>query len=127
KRSSHRMWQAPRGLRHRQRRVLDLPDEHSERHGEVRRHWHDHHGESADSSCRNPGRTRRHTMTQYVGQLVHFIIAALIAGGGAITTAMVATGSTALPSKGTLLFGALTGIIAGAKDVQALLATPPSK
>jgi len=50
----------------------------------------------------------------------------IISAGGAITAAMVGTGSTAMPSKAVALVACITGAIAAARRVQALLQVPPA-
>lgn len=49
----------------------------------------------------------------------------VISAGGCLTTAMVATGSTQMPTTAVLIFALTTGAIAAARGVRALLAPPP--
>lgn len=50
----------------------------------------------------------------------------VISAGGAVMAAMVGTGSTDMPSKAACLVAVLTGAVAAARRVQALLQVPPS-
>lgn len=60
-------------------------------------------------------------LTLVVSCLTDFIISA----GGCLTTAMVATGSTTMPSGAVMAFSIVTGLIAAARGARALLAQPP--
>ncbi len=60
-------------------------------------------------------------LTLIVSSISDFVISA----GGALTAAMVATGSTQMPGKATALVAIITGAIAAARRVQALLSVPP--
>ena len=51
----------------------------------------------------------------------------VISAGGCLTTAMVATGETEMPSTPVLLFAIVTGLVAASRRIQALLAPPPTK
>jgi hypothetical protein len=62
-------------------------------------------------------------LTIIVSALSDFVISA----GGCMTTAMVATGSTTMPSTAVLVFSGVTGAIAAARGVRALLTPPPTK
>ena len=49
----------------------------------------------------------------------------IIAGGGALSAAMVATGSTTMPNDAAVLFAIISGLIIAARTVQQKLATTP--
>ncbi len=57
-----------------------------------------------------------------VSALSDFIISA----GGCLTTAMVATGSAAMPTTAVLIFAVTTGLVAAARGIRALLTQPPT-
>lgn len=56
---------------------------------------------------------------------VSFVTDFIISAGGALSTAMVATGSTSLPTKATAVFAIVTGLVAASRRIQALLQVPP--
>jgi hypothetical protein len=58
-----------------------------------------------------------------VSALSDFIISA----GGCLTTAMVATGSAAMPTTPVWVFAVVTGLVAACRGLRALLTPPPSK
>lgn len=58
---------------------------------------------------------------------VSFVTDFIISAGGALSTAMVATGSTALPTKATAVFAIITGLVAASRRVQALLSPSVNK
>ena len=63
-------------------------------------------------------------MTVTISFFTDFVISA----GGCLTTAMVATGSAAMPTTPVLIFSVVTGLVAASRRVQALLqstAVPP--
>ncbi len=62
------------------------------------------------------------TFTVIVSFLTDFVISA----GGALTTAMVATGVADMPTIPVWIFAAITGLIAASRRVQALLAPSPA-
>ncbi len=59
------------------------------------------------------------------GRWVTFAVSALsdfiISAGGCLTTAMVATGATAMPSTATIVFAVVTGLMAAARGAQKML------
>jgi hypothetical protein len=60
-------------------------------------------------------------ITLTVSALTNFIISA----GGCLTTAMVATGSATMPTAAVMIFATVTGLIAAARGLQAILSAPP--
>lgn len=52
---------------------------------------------------------------------ISFLTDFIISAGGCLTTAMVATGNTAVPSVAVMIFSIVTGLVAAARRVQALL------
>ena len=65
-------------------------------------------------------------MTQYLLTLVvSFFTDFMISGGSAYTAAMVGAGSTQVPTRAALILALVTGLIAGARRLQALMAPPP--
>lgn len=66
-------------------------------------------------------------MPLWVTILISCISDFVISAGGALTAAMVATGgATIMPSKAVALVAIITGAIAAARRVQALMAVPPA-
>lgn len=65
------------------------------------------------------------TTPTWVTLIVSFITDFIISAGGALSTAMVATGSTSMPTKATTAFAIVTGLIAASRRIQALLQVPP--
>lgn len=51
----------------------------------------------------------------------------IISAGGCLTTAMVATGSALIPNVAVIVFATVTGLIAAARQLQAILSTPPGQ
>ena len=60
-------------------------------------------------------------LTLIVSAMTDFVIGA----GGCLTTAMVATGSTTMPTAPVMIFAIVTGAVTAARRVQALLQSPP--
>lgn len=60
-------------------------------------------------------------VTLIVSSLSDFVISA----GGCLTTAMVATGSAAMPTPAVLIFSVVTGLVAAARGFRSLISTPP--
>lgn len=67
------------------------------------------------------------TTSTWVTLGVSFVTDFIISAGGAVSTAMVATGSTALPTKATAVFAIVTGLVAASRRVQALLSPSVTK
>ncbi len=63
----------------------------------------------------------------WVTLIVSFITDFVISAGGCLTTAMVATGSAAMPTTPVIIFSAVTGLVAASRRVQALLTPTPPK
>ncbi len=65
-------------------------------------------------------------MTPYLLTLfVSFLSDFLISGGAAYTAAMVGSGSTQVPPRAALILALVSGLVAGGRRLQALMATPP--
>ncbi len=62
-------------------------------------------------------------LTLIISAVSDFVIVA----GGALMTAMVAAGSQQMPSTTAFLFAWVTGVVAAARRVEALMRTPPIK
>lgn len=70
-----------------------------------------------------PPLNQQPVITLVVSGLSDFVITA----GGCLTTAMVATGSATMPTAPVWVFAIVTGLIATARGLRALLAPPPAK
>lgn len=57
--------------------------------------------------------------------IISFVTDFVIAAGSCLTAAMVAGGSTNVPSTAVLIYSLISGLVIGARRVQALLSTPP--
>ena len=58
------------------------------------------------------------TQQSWITLIVSALTDCIISAGGALTTAMVATGSTAMPTKAVALFAVITGLMAAARGIQ---------
>ena len=67
------------------------------------------------------------TTQTWITLVISFITDFIISAGGAVSTAMVATGSTALPTKATAVFAVVTGLVAASRRIQALLSPSVTK
>ena len=66
-------------------------------------------------------------MSYWLILIVSFGSDFVISAGGCLTTAMVATGDTQMPSTPVLLFAIVTGLVAASRRIQALLSPSPTK
>lgn len=64
-------------------------------------------------------------MNLWISLVISGVTDFIISAGGCVTTAMVATGSTAMPSTATWIFAVITGAVAASRRLQALLQVPP--
>jgi hypothetical protein len=56
---------------------------------------------------------------------ISFLTDFIISAGGCLTTAMVATGQTTMPAIPVIVFSVVTGLVAAARRVQAMLEQNP--
>lgn len=61
------------------------------------------------------------TTQTWITLSISFLTDFIISAGGAITTAMVASDNTAVPSVAVCIFAIVTGLVAASRRVQALL------
>lgn len=66
------------------------------------------------------------TVPGWVTLTISFLTDFIITAGTTVSTVMVASSSTALPSKATWIMATIGGLVAAARRVQALVA-PPTK
>lgn len=64
-------------------------------------------------------------MSYWTTLAISFLSDFVISAGGAMLTAMVASGQTEVPKPAVMIFAIVTGLVAAGRRVQALLQVPP--